>query len=226
MAKGFQYTLAVSDMYQLLSMFSRLPTLELSAGILDGSISEDICDIMKELDFPQNKIDLVNDKFECIKGDLRHNEKFLSDMRREYTRLFAHPNKSEIDIYETLFVCEIKSEDAVKPALFISPAAIDAERCYRRAGLTLSKEVREPSDHIATEMEFMMFLYIQKAKALQENNVEEYDRREAEIKEFTELHLKKWAKEFFDACSTSSKNNVYRTFGEIGKLFMGKVIPC
>lgn len=224
--KEFEYAFASSDMYQFLSLFFQLPTDEITAGLLDGSIAEDICAIMNELDLPPEQIDSINDSLACLKGNPRNKVKLLSEMRKEYTRLFSHPENPVIDIYETLFLADIKPENEEKPALFISPAALDAERCYKKAGLILSKEVREPADHMATEMEFMAYLHMQKAKALHENNTEKRSEIEGVIEEFTDIHLKKWALAFFEKCITSSHHPAYKIFGEIGKVFMEKVLPA
>lgn len=224
--KELQYAFATSDMYQLLTLFLQLPTDELAVGLLDGSLAEDVCSIMNELDFPSDKIDPIYDRLVSLKGNLRNKEKFHSEIRKEYTRLFAHPKNSQINIYETLFLAALDPNEEDKPALFISPAALDAERCYKKSGLTLSGKVREPADHMATEMEFMMYLYLKKASALQDHKEEEVQRREEEIHEFTKIHLKKWAKAFFEQCIRSSEHPVYKSFGEIGKSFMEKVLPC
>lgn len=224
--KELQHALAASDLYQFLSMFLRMPTGEIAAGLLDGTIAEDICAILKELDFPSESIDSVCAGLISLQCNPQNREKLHSDMRKEYTRLFSHPENPVIDIYETLFLADIKPDNGEKPALFISPAALDAERCYKKAGLTLSKEVREPADHMATEMEFMAYLHMEKAKALHEENKEKLSQIEGDIEEFTDIHLKKWALAFFEKCMVSSHHPAYKIFGEIGKVFMEKVLPA
>ncbi|MBS3975236.1 MAG: molecular chaperone TorD family protein [Syntrophomonadaceae bacterium] len=219
-----QKAIAASDLYQILSISLWLPTEQLTAGLLDGSLAEDVCSIMGELKFSEEEIEKFKDKLN-LQGKSISEEELLIDLRQEYTRLFNHPNEPQVDIYETLFLHDPEEGEKAKPALFISPAALDVERIYRKAGLLRSGEVNEPSDHMATEMEFMMYLYLQKARALQENNTEEVARREDEIQEFNEVHLKKWARDFFDLCTSSSNHTVYRTFGEMGKLFMQRVLP-
>lgn len=221
--RDIQRAAAASDMYQLLSMFLHLPTREIAAGLLDGSLAEDVLAILSELDFSIETIEQFGTSFAKIQNRQQTAEKLLSEMRQEYTRLFTHPKEPEIAIYETLFRYDPESDEG-KPSLFISPAALDAERCYKKAGLVMSKEINEPGDHMATEMEFMMYLYLQKAKALKEEQQEEIERREAEIKEFSELHLQRWAKQFFDRCVESSNSEVYRTFGELGSIFMTKML--
>jgi TorA maturation chaperone TorD len=223
MERDIQEAIAASDMYQLLSMSLHLPTQEIAAGLLDGSLAEDVLAILGELDFSLETIEKFRTNFLEIQNNKQTQEELLSKMRQEYTRLFSHPKEPEVAIYETLFRYDPENDEG-KPSLFISPAALDAERCYKKAGLVMSKELNEPGDHMATEMEFMMYLYLQKAKALQENKSDELSRREAEIKEFTDLHLRKWAKEFFDLCSTESSSEVYRVFGQIGSSFMAKIL--
>lgn len=208
--------LALSDMYQLLSIFFHFPTEELSEGLLNGTLAEDVLNILQELDINDEKIREISAKLGALPGDLVNKKEFLSEIRQEYTRLFTHPKQPIIDIYETLFVESNGARNGT--TLFISPAALDAERCYKNAGLVLSKGNQEPADHMATEMEFMMYLYLKKAQALQEDNHEELKRRNEEIGEFVEAHLQKWAKQFFHDCTELSTSNFYKTFGEIGNI--------
>ncbi|KTE90302.1 dehydrogenase [Desulfitobacterium hafniense] len=217
--REIEIALAISDMYQLLAMSLHLPTREFVKGLLDGSVAEDIQAILEEIGFGHEKAEQLAASLKSLPEQKKPLEEMLAELRQEYTRLFTHPKEPEISVYETLFRYN-PEVDEVKPSLFISPAALDAERCYKKAGLILSKEVNEPADHIATEMEFMMFLYLQKAKALQEDNRQEVERREGEIKEFYEVHLQKWAKEFYDRCVESNHSEVYKALGEVGSMFV------
>jgi TorA maturation chaperone TorD len=218
-----QKSIAASDMYQLLAMFLHLPTKEMVAGILDGTLAEDVLTIFEELGFLDHR-EGIKTKLEALSGEISGQEEFFTGMRREYTRLFTHPKEPAVDIYETMFLYQPEEGEKGKPALFISPAALDAERCYRQAGLVRSKEVNEPGDHMATEMEFMAYLYVQKARALQENNQEELSKRNKQIREFSEAHLQKWAIDFFDKCAFASKTDVYRVFSQIGSIFIRNVL--
>lgn len=219
-----QRALAASDMYQLLSRSLHLPTEEIAMGLLDGSLAEDVLTILAELNLSAAEIGKIRTKFRAAISEGITQEELHAEMRREYTRLFTHPQKPAVDIYESAFRYTLEGGKEKKPALFISPAALDAERCYKKAGLVMAKEVNEPGDHMATEMEFMMFLCLQKAKALQENNQEELAKREGEIQEFQRIHLQKWAKDFFNRCTSSSRSEVYRTLGEIGSIFMTEML--
>ncbi|KTE92433.1 dehydrogenase [Desulfitobacterium hafniense] len=221
--QDIQKSIAASDMYQLLAIALQLPTQELAEGVLSGSLAEDVLSIYQELGFSNETIEKTGTKFAEIKNSNITKEELLTELRQEYTRLFTHPKKSEIEIYETLFRY-VPEEGEGKPSLFISPAALDAERCYKKADLVRAKEVNEPGDHMATEMEFMMFLYLEKAKALQEDNQEQVARRAAQIKEFNELHLQRWAKPFFEKMTAVSHSTFYRIIGEMGSAFVTEIV--
>jgi len=216
--------MAASDMYQLLFLSLHFPTEDLVSGLLDGSYADDVAAILDELHFPPDGIQAIMDRFTALRGGKNGKDDLLTTMIREHTRLFTHPKKPAVAIYETTFRYDPEDELQSKPTLFISPAALDAERCYKKAGLALSGKVQEPADHMATEMEFMMYLYLQKAKTLQQNNTEEAARREEEISEFSNDHLKKWAVAFFDRCKAASENECYRAIGEMGSRYLAGML--
>lgn len=219
----FQKAIAISDMFQLLSMLLYIPTPEIVKGLRDGSLSEDLIAILVELGFSTETVDEFKQAFLQFQTNKQTEEKLFREMRREYTRLFSHPQNPEIHIYETMFRYDSKTDEN-RPSLYISPAALDAERCYKKAGLAMSKEMNEPSDHMGTEMEFMTYLYTQKAIALKNNSQEEITRRDTEIIEFKDAHLKKWAVAFFDKLASIDNSNYYRIFGEIGRIFMTDIL--
>ena len=49
-------------------------------------------------------------------------------------------------------------EPGIPALLMVSPAAEAVLESYRHAGLSLTKDLNEPPDHIATELEFMYYL--------------------------------------------------------------------
>lgn len=215
----YQKAVAASDMYQLLALSMHLPQKEWVGGLLDGSIAEDVTSLFPELEFDPRDTWNIEKTLEDIRSNGESGENLLSELRQEYTRLFSHPRKSAIAIYEAVFRYKPGQGDDL-PLLFVSPAALDAERCYKKAGLKLSNAVKESPDHMGTEMEFMMYLYLQKANAVRGDDQEELARRNAEIEEFERLHLKRWAKDFFNECKTTSTSKTYITIGEIGSLFL------
>lgn len=219
-----QRSMAAADMYRLLAIFLNLPTQEMVGGILDGSLAEDVVAIFEELGFIDSRTEAIKAQLEGLQEGISNKPEFFTAMRREYTRLFTHPKQPAVEIYETLFTFKPETKNQKKPVLYISPAAMDAEHCYRQAGLERSKEANEPEDHMATEMVFMAYLYLQKAKGLYEGNQEEVVKRDEQITEFIERHLQKWGVDFFGRCISSSESRVYQTFGQIGSEFLSRML--
>ncbi len=216
----FQRAAATSDMFQLLALSMQLPKKELAVGLLDGSLAADVTALCSELGVETEATRELEAAFGEIRSAGGGPENLLSALRQEYTRLFCHPKQPAISIYEALFRSALEGQAEARPLLVISPAALDAERCYRKAGLKMSAAVRESGDHMATELEFMMYLYQRKAQAIQEDSGDDLARRNAEIAEFERLHLNRWAKAFFDQCSTISTSPFYRAIGETGSHFL------
>lgn len=220
-----QKILAASDMFQLLSISLQLPNKELVRGLIEGSIAEDVAAILYELGFDPKISQKIDQALQTIQMRTDGKEGLFSELRREYTRLFTNPTRVEIPVYETLFR-QATEVTGASPVLFISPTALDAERCYKKAGLKMSNEVNESGDHMATEMEFMMYLYQRKAEATQVGDLVELAKRNAEIEEFYQLHIKHWAVAFFEKCQICSKSKFYSIIGEMGSVFLRSEFGC
>ena len=220
----YEQLLASSDMYQLMSMFLRLPTAELVEGLREGSLKQDVQDIFGELGVPAEETASILENLSAYEGGAHDPQEVLSDLRREYTRMFTHPKQPAVSIYEALFLWN-GDDGEPKPSLFISPAALDAERCYKRAGLERSKEVNESGDHFATQMEFMMFLCRGLAIAMQNEDEGKFSELEDVWEEFAKLHLHRWARPFFQECAELSANRAMIAFWDVGNIFFKYYLP-
>lgn len=220
----FRRATAASDMCCLLAMLLNLPTRELADGILDGSLMEDVVAIFEELEIMDSRTETIKVCLGALQEGISDHALFFTAMRQEYTRLFTHPKHPVIAIYETLFRFKPETKNQYKPVLFISPAALDARRCYQEAGFASSRKANESEDHMALEMEYISYLYLQKAKALSEGNQETAQKYDLQIKEFIEVHLQKWGGDFFASCIAASESEVYKVLGRIGSVFLSTII--
>jgi TorA maturation chaperone TorD len=211
-----------ADMYQLLAVFLRLPDQALARGLLEGSVAADLSGIFADLALPAAEGTALLAEFAAVRGAAEGD--LLSELRQEYTRLFTHPHCQAIPIYETLFLHD-REKDGGNPLLFISPAALDAERCYKSAGLTRSGCSNEPADHMATELEFMMYLYCLRARGREAGDAAAQARAERGLREFAELHLQKWGQAFFECCAAVSAHPFYRAIGRVGSFFLRHALP-
>ncbi|AGA70350.1 putative component of anaerobic dehydrogenase [Desulfitobacterium dichloroeliminans LMG P-21439] len=217
-AKSF----AISDLYQLLSLSLRLPTHELAEALLNGSYRQDSLNILEELSCSQEDRARVGEAFGRLVGPKSESTPFLIKMRREYTRLFDDPKKPALNIYETLYLHD--PADKQGAMLFMSPAALDAERCYKDAGVILVNQSAEPADHLATELEFMLYLHGKKGKAMQEQNLEEIEKMEKQIQQFETLHLKKWCPSFFERLENEAKCQSYQAIALLAKIGLAPIL--
>ncbi len=215
--------LAISDFYQLLSISLRLPDHDLARAMLDGSYGQDATNILQELFCSEEEIAEVKELFQKLTSKKDEVTPYLIEMRREYTRLFDDPKSPALNIYETVFLHN-PVEDKEGVILFMSPAALDAERCYKGAGVCLVKQSAEPADHMATELEFMMYLYAKKGQALKEGNEENLALIKKQINEFKVLHLHKWAMNFFEKMQSEAKSLPYQGIAQLGIIGLAKIL--
>jgi TorA maturation chaperone TorD len=207
---------ATSDFYQLLSLSLQFPSEELATALNEGGFWEDALSILEDLSCRKENIRQMEESIAHVKTEAITAEDLYQKMRQEYTRLFNDPKNPQLAIYESLFLYKAK-ENGEKPMLFLSREAVDAEKMYKEAGVKVDKTFREPADHIATELEFMMFLYARKGKALQEQDGKELDKVSKIIETFQRKHLEKWEYAFFEHLETETGLGYYRVIARIAK---------
>jgi TorA maturation chaperone TorD len=227
--REFEQLVARADIYQLLSLFLHLPTLELAEGLLDGSLASDVEQLVAELGLTgeqtrrseqaasTEKAEGVVAAFRVIAAEPWSAEDYLHALRFEFTRLLTHPTHAVLSLYEALFLYEEKQQGKERPILFTNPAALDAERIYRKAGLARSDEVNESGDHFATQLEFASFLFRQRLSLL-DGDPEALATNRAIIEEFEEQHLSRWTSLFFSRLADKAKEPAYHAIGKLGVL--------
>ncbi|MBR2942217.1 MAG: molecular chaperone TorD family protein [Clostridia bacterium] len=193
--------ISLADAYQLLAIALRYPTQELAQGIADGSFAADLADCITELG--------LCDAAEAAKAlfAAAQQDDLLTAMRTEYTGLFLVPKKEKVFIYESRFLYP-KDANPKDYMMFVSPCALHAEQCYRDAGVRVKKDLNEPSDHAATEMEFMSHLYRCTAQAISRG--EDAGVWLTRAKAFHKTHISKWFSAFCMQLEETTQLPVYR----------------
>jgi len=200
--------ISLADAYQLLAIALRYPTEELAQGIADGSFAADLTDCMAELGLKEDS-ERTQAAFAALQQDAG-----LSAMRTEYTGLFLVPKKEKVFIYESRFLYP-KDANPKDYMMFVSPCALHAEQCYKDAGVRVKKDLNEPSDHAATEMEFMSHLYRCAAQAISKGEDGRIWLMRA--KAFHKAHIAKWMADFCTQLSETTQLPVYRAIAAAGK---------
>ena len=203
--------ISLADAYQLLAIALRYPTEELAQGIADGTFAADLSACMEELGLSRDA-EAAQAAFAAASQDS------LTTMRTEYTGLFLVPKREKVFIYESRFLYP-KDANPKDYMMFVSPCALHAEQCYKDAGVRVKKTLNEPSDHAATEMEFMSHLYRCAAQAVADSKDERIWLMRARA--FHKAHIAKWMADFCTQLEETTQLSVYRAIAAACKAIVG-----
>ena len=217
-----------SDFYQLMAIALRFPTRDLAKGLLDGSFADDLAACMEGLGVAADEADAVYDRLcAAVLADASDEETLFHRLRTEYTCLFLVPKREKIYIYESRYRYP-KNEDPKQYSMFINPCALHAEQCYKEAGVRVRKDLQEAPDHVATELEYLSYLYRKLAEGLSREKTEkEKFEVSAETKQdilmwklridtFCQKHLSKWYNSFLADIQEKTQLETYRTLAVLG----------
>lgn len=204
--------ISLADAYQLLAIALRYPTEELAQGLIDGSFAADLTACMEELGLD----DSAAAAREALSSVQPHD--LFTQMRTEYTGLFLVPKKEKIFIYESRFLYP-KDANPKDYMMFVSPCALHTEQCYKDAGVRVRKDLNEPSDHAATELEFVSHLYRSAAQAASNGQDEQIWLLRA--KAFHKAHISRWFAAFCTQVEEKTEQRVYRAIAAAARAVTG-----
>lgn len=226
---NIQRDTALADYSALLAIFFQYPTQSLIDGLASGTLLSDFDSIAHEIGLPdpsqQNglkQLSVCQRSFSLLE-DAHH------AARREYTRLFNHPDHPAIYLYEGLFVDKKRVDSgkrSMNPRMFINPAALDAERCYRKLGLKRNTDINIPADCMTTELDYLSAAYRMRAETTLHGDVDRVSEIHEAISEFLRLHVEKWFACFFEHCIRESKLDIYRAAGTLGLIYTDALSPA
>lgn len=135
------------------------------------------------------------------------------DLAARYRQLFGHSARGEVSPYETEYGTE---------ALFQQPQELgDLMGFYRAFGLTVKQQSHERPDHISCECEFMMFLALKEAYALEHHDPEmAHETRRAE-QLFLRDRLGRFLPAFAVQVERAAGDGFYGRLGELCRRFVG-----
>lgn len=227
--KIMQVALNRSDLYQLLAIAFRDPTKELVEGLISGTYRDDVVDCVNWLNADSTIFDEAILALEQLSQDLADHDpdNVLHDLKIEYFRLFIGAKGPIVSPYQTVY-CDPR-DGMGSTVLFTSPTAIATEKAYKNSGVSLVKEQNEPPDHIATEMEFLMYLCAQEAMAWKNGDLELAKRRRLQEREFIDEFVGKWIFTFCHQVINESNHAAYRTTASLAQAFiqveLGTYVP-
>ena len=130
-----------------------------------------------------------------------------SSLATRYRLFFGHTARGQIPPYETEYGNE---------ALFQQPQELgDLMGFYRAFGLVLKSEKHERPDHVSCECEFLMFLALKEAYALEQDNREMLSETRKAEKLFLRDHLGRFLPTFVTQLTREDSSGFYSTLGEL-----------
>lgn len=221
--------IAAADHYALLALLMQIPSPETIDMLLDERLVDDYRAIASELSASETA-EGIADRFVAMQRELALEEEPLRVLRQEYTRAFAHPRRPPIKLNEALFVDDeraLAGKEISYARLYVSPAAMDAERQYARAGVRVdNSEKRISGDCITTELQFMAHLHTLAAKARLEGDETQAAQVAEWMADFKEKHVATWMPRFFERCAAETQHDYYKLVGEMGGLLMRLESPA
>lgn len=149
----------------------------------------------------------------------------VDDIQTEYTRLFSAPGADAIASHQSVYTdtLEIESTPPDPTGCGMSfpggqfsgylggKSCSEAARWYQEAGFQPSTDFNHMADHISVELDFMAYLFLAQARAL-EAGLEEDAQSYRELRdEFYGLFLGKWLKMFFQKVAGNKVSAFYRS---------------
>lgn len=137
---------------------------------------------------PQNLADLL---------DSIEDEK---ELQIDFSRLFVGPFKVLSPPYGSVYLEEGKAIQG--------ESTLDVIRLYHEDNLQV--DLKEPSDHIAIELEFMYFLISKEIEAFEKNDIESASLYLNKQYSFIQRHLSQWIPEFTESICANAKEVFYK----------------
>ena len=135
-----------------------------------------------------------------------------------YRALFGHTVRGPIPPYETEYGNE---------ALFQQPHEMgDLMGFYQAFGLTVRVDEHERCDHISCECEFLAFLALKEAYALDHQDAEMLEQTRQASRLFLQDHLGRFLPAFAKKLSREDRAGFYGTLAELGLAFVDLESSC
>ncbi len=207
-----------SDLYHLLAIGFLDPTPALAQGLVDGSYQADMIECFKGLDLWDRTLGRVRAYLEELSAQVTKQEpaELLQALKVEYARLFIGPGPIAVSPYESIH-CD--PSDAGNRLLMVGPSARAVAKTYKEAGLAMCQDLSEPPDHIATELEFLLYVSRKESTAWEQGDNAEGKKWRRFQKTFGDDHLGKWGIDFCRDVKEATRHSFYATLATVASAF-------
>lgn len=206
-------------LYRFLTESFRDPSIDGVRSIQEGALTDEIRAAVGWLGADRVVFDGSLGMFEALSEQLagRDPSTILGDLKVEYARLFIGPPRPLVHPYGSMHADQAEGSTRL---LNVGRSVRSVESVYADAGVQVAAELREPPDHISTELEFLYFLCQREAAAWGDDDNEAARQWRGRQRRFVDEHLKEWAARFFDAVAENTVSDYFRAVATLGKTFL------
>jgi len=125
----------------------------------------------------------------------------IVSLQQDYTRLFIGLEKILAPPYASVYL----SEDHL---LYEQPF-FDVRQFYKKIGLSVNPQKKEPDDHIGFELYCLSFLCENAAQAVDANEPKKLGEFQSALREFLSGHIKSWLDSFLSQVMDKAQTTFY-----------------
>jgi len=206
-----------SDVYRLLALGFSNPTSDFVTDLQNGALVDNLRRCLDAVGLSQTHYGSALVGLTGIAAEYRTYDPrtLLTQLRVEYMRLFVGPKNPVTPIYETLHREQSGNGQAM---LIVSQTALAVEKAYHEAGVHLTSH--DSPDHLATELEFLVYLCEKEAIAWETaNNTMAKKWRRIE-RDFLDDHLGTWSLVLCRQAREATNEPFYREFVTLAETFL------
>jgi TorA maturation chaperone TorD len=193
---------------ELLAKSLQLPTRELTEVLTTGEYADTLVDIGMAARLDRSVLIQASSLLTGYIG--QDSEELFHILRTEYTRLFVGAPEPVVSPFAGVWYAR---EQGVEPLLFVSTRAMEIERFLRGYGVGQAEGKNEPLDHIATEFEFLQYLALVNAGAVQAP--EGIEIPADAFATFFSKYVANWVGDFAQSIATATALPVYKVVAEV-----------
>ena len=99
-------------------------------------------------------------------------------------------------------------------------STIDVRNRYEKEGLDVV--IKDASDHITMELEFMYYLAVKQSQATEKGNIQDIQLCQQKQKSFLNSHLTKWLPGFVKNVQENAQTEFYKELARLTEVFVQK----
>jgi TorA maturation chaperone TorD len=195
-------------LFELLALAFLFTKKELAVALVSNEYAEALLEISGANNIAKEDLSTIALDLAVYHG--ADAEAVFHELRQEHTRLFIGSPESVVSPFAGVWYAE---EIGVEPLLFVNKKSMAVERFMRSCGVGQPEGTNDPLDHIGTELEFLQYLCMLRAEAVQPS--ESIEMPESAYEGFYVTHFSGFSKKFAAKTIKESRIPFFRTAAQV-----------